>query len=309
MNIFLFLTSIILFILLIFQLYKNKKQSSDIIYISEKLHNILQDNNNENILIHTSDSCIIKLCNELNDMLDKKNEEIKNFIRLENSIKKMLSNISHDLKTPLTVVLGYLEILSSKYPDDSTIVTIDTKVHEVLSLINQFFELAKLEAGDTVIELSKLNVSSVCRNTILNFHKLLSNENFTVNIDIPEAPIYINGNEEALTRILHNIISNAVKYGDAGKYLALSLWSEDNLVKIRITDKGKGIDAKHSKEVFERMYTLEDSRSRTYQGSGLGLTITKELTQHMNGQIDLDSVPYVHTSFTVTFPEYISLHS
>lgn len=307
MNICLLIISTALFIMLIFQLYKNRKQSRDIFYISEKLHDIIQDKSKEYILVHTSDLSLIKLCNELNNLLDKKNEESKNFIRLESSMKKMLSNISHDLKTPLTVVLGYLEMQRAKYPDDSTLVTVDTKVHEVLTLINQFFELAKLEAGDTIIELSKLNVSSVCRNTILSFHKLLSNEKFKVDIDIPESPVYINGNEDALTRILHNIISNAVKYGDAGKYLALKLWSENGLVKIRITDRGKGIDAKHTKEVFERMYTLEDSRSRSYQGSGLGLTITKELTQHMNGQIELDSIPYVHTSFTITFPKYDTL--
>jgi signal transduction histidine kinase len=100
---------------------------------------------------------------------------------------------------------------------------------------------------------------------------------------------------------LSNLISNAIAYGDAGGVLGLKLYHDETKVYIEVWDRGKGISEAHQDKVFERLYTLEDSRNRSYQGSGLGLTITKRLTEQMNGTITLVSQPYVRTVFTLSF--------
>lgn len=105
----------------------------------------------------------------------------------------------------------------------------------------------------------------------------------------------------ALNRILNNLISNAIKYGGDGKYLGLTLKEDSEKVTVSVIDKGKGIQEQYKEDVFERMYTLEDSRSKAYQGSGLGLTITKELVEALGGEIHLDSMPYKQTIFYFTF--------
>ena len=110
--------------------------------------------------------------------------------------------------------------------------------------------------------------------------------------------IYAFGNLEALDRIMNNLISNAIKYGNDGKYIGLNLSCDDNFTYVEIWDKGKGIDETNIEKVFERMYTLEDSRNKLYQGSGLGLTITKNLVNKLGGEIFLESTPYEKTSFT-----------
>lgn len=98
---------------------------------------------------------------------------------------------------------------------------------------------------------------------------------------------------------LNNLISNAIQYGFDGKMIGLKLRVDEKSVYIDVSDKGKGINEVHKDRVFERMYTLEDSRNTHYQGSGLGLTITKRLVEQMGGNISLDSKPFQKTTFTV----------
>lgn len=116
---------------------------------------------------------------------------------------------------------------------------------------------------------------------------------------IPEKELYVWGNEEALESVLHNLISNAIQYGADGKMLGFRIHATNNRVYVEVSDKGKGISELHRNRVFERMYTLEDSRNSQYQGSGLGLTITKRFIEQMEGTISLDSVPLKNTTFTV----------
>ena len=119
-------------------------------------------------------------------------------------------------------------------------------------------------------------------------------------IGLPETPVYAQGNREALQRILSNLISNVIRYGSEGKYLGVSLRTDERAVYIDVTDKGKGIESAFAQSVFERLFTMEDSRSRSVQGNGLGLTIAKKLAEKMGGDLTLESVPHVRTVFTVT---------
>ena len=118
-------------------------------------------------------------------------------------------------------------------------------------------------------------------------------------IDVPEEPVYVWGNKEALQRILSNLISNVIRYGKEGKYLGVFLREKEEEIWIDVVDQGKGIDQKFAENVFERLFTMEDSRSRKVQGNGLGLTIAKNLALQMGGDIVLESVPYQKTVFTL----------
>jgi signal transduction histidine kinase len=139
---------------------------------------------------------------------------------------------------------------------------------------------------------------------MFEFYDTLTNKDTYVDISIPEKPIFVKADQEAINRALKNIIDNAIEYGSDGKYLGISIETYDNKVYIKIEDHGKGISEKYKENVFERLYTLEDSRSRDYQGSGLGLTISKELVEHMNGEIELDSIPNKKTVFSIILPKY-----
>ncbi|WP_151735398.1 sensor histidine kinase ['Paenibacillus yunnanensis' Narsing Rao et al. 2020] len=300
----------VLLVVIGWQSYRSRQKARQLQYIHEKLDSIMERSSHERLLLLSDHPEVRMLLTALNRLLDVNHKGAVERAQLEHSMRNMLANVSHDLKTPLTVVLGYIETLQhdgGELPEAQRLQMLETirrKAEEVIALMNRFFDLAKLESGDKDIPLSKVDVGEVCRSNILAFYDLLSSKGSKVEVEIPEEPLYMLGNEEALTRVLSNLISNSIAYGDAGGVLGLRVYGdqEGRQVSVEVWDRGKGIPDTHLEKVFERLYTLEDSRNRSYQGSGLGLTITKRLTEQMKGSITLDSKPYVKTVFTLTFP-------
>lgn len=268
--------------------------------ISEKLKEITDTNSSECVMVFTENKELMELAAQINRLLENHLKVKADYCRSEIASKKMLSNISHDMKTPMTVILGYLEIMRiNGTSTDEMLGKIEQKAENVMELINQFFTLAKLESGDMDIELSRIDACEVCRESILDFYGILTNNNFQVDIDIPETSVYVHGNKDAIQRILFNLISNVIRYGADGKYLRISLRTDKNAVYVDVIDKGKGIDENFASSVFDRLFTMEDSRNRNIQGNGLGLTISKNLALQLGGDIILDSIPNVKTVFTV----------
>lgn len=268
--------------------------------ISEKLREITDTDSDEKILVFTDNKELMELAAQINRLLEKHLKVKADYRHSEISSKKMLSNISHDIKTPMTVILGYLEIMQMKETNiKEMLAKTEQKAKSVMELINQFFTLAKLESGDMDIKLTKVDAGEVCRESILDFYEILTNQNFQVDVKIPESPVYAQGNKDALQRILFNLISNAIRYGADGTYLGMTLRTDDKVVYIDVKDKGKGIDKAFAERVFDRLFTMEDSRNRNIQGNGLGLTIAKNLALQLGGEIILESIPEVETTFTV----------
>ena len=268
--------------------------------ISQKLEEIQDTDSDENVMVFTDNKVLMDLVAQINRLLENQRKVKVDYRRSEISSKKMLSNISHDIKTPMTVILGYLEIMRlNSSGENEMLLKVEQKAQRVMELINQFFTLAKLEAGDTEIEISKIDVCEACRENVLDFYELLTQKEFQVQVDIPEEAVFVRGNKDALQRILFNLISNVVRYGSDGKYIGMFLRSDEKYIYIDVVDKGKGIERGFAQNVFERLFTMEDSRNREIQGNGLGLTIAQNLAHQLGGKITLESEPNVKTTFTV----------
>lgn len=267
--------------------------------INKKLEEILETGSDEKVMVFTDNPVLMELGGQINRLLIDRQKIRADFKKEEISSKKMLANISHDIKTPLTVILGYLEIMRLNHADHEMLKKVETKANQVMNLINQFFTLAKLESGDTNINLGKVNINEICRENVLEFYDILLQKDFDVDLFIPETAIFVQGEKEALQRILYNLLSNVIRYGSDGKYLGVFLRQDKSNVYIDVVDKGKGIEQEFASNVFDRLYTMEDSRNREIQGNGLGLTIAKNLAKQLEGDIFLDSIPNVKTTFTV----------
>ncbi|MCR6098842.1 sensor histidine kinase [Salipaludibacillus agaradhaerens] len=299
----------IIFILLtvvLLQMKVARKKQAQLQYVQEKLKQILTEKTDEKLILQTDDITLKLLLIEMNRLLEYNQKVVAKYNRMEIAKRKMLSNISHDLKTPLTVVLGCMEIILgdanlSEKERKAHLEKVYRKSQEVLDLINKFFDLVKLESGDQDMPLLRLDVNEICRNNILSFYDILTSKGFDVDISIPEQSLYIFANEMALNRILQNLISNAIRYGSDGNIIGIEVRYDEEALFIDIWDQGKGIQAIDKDQVFERMFTLEDSRNKQYQGSGLGLTITKRLVEEMGGEISLSSIPFEKTTFTIQF--------
>lgn len=326
-NIILFMAAIIVILLGLFvyqQLYFRRGIQRQLQEMSRNLQKILNTNSDEKVLVFTENQALMELASQINQMLESRQKVKADFRRSELASKRMLSNISHDIKTPMTVLLGYLEMMrlnlekeeqkkqtgvfleqdSTRAQELEMLQKAEAKAQKVLELINQFFTLAKLEAGDMHLEKEGLDVCEICRESVLEFYELLLQKEFQVELSIPEKPVMVWADREALRRILSNLISNAVRYGSDGKYLKLEIRTEDASVFVDVQDRGKGIERVFSQTVFERLFMMEDSRSRQVQGNGLGLTIAKNLAQQLGGDILLESEPFVRTIFTVKLRAY-----
>lgn len=273
--------------------------------ISQKLEEIQDTDSDENVMVFTDNKVLMDLAAQINRLLENQRKVKVDYRRSEISSKKMLSNISHDIKTPMTVILGYLEIMRlNSSGENEMLLKVEQKAQRVMELINQFFTLAKLEAGDTEITISKIDICEACRENVLDFYELLTQKEFQVDVDIPEEAVFVRGNKDALQRILFNLISNVVRYGSDGKYMGMFLRSDEKYIYIDVVDKGKGIERAFAQNVFERLFTMEDSRNREIQGNGLGLTIAQNLAHQLGGEITLESEPNVKTTFTVKLRKF-----
>lgn len=283
----------------------NRNTLKQIQNIADELERILDEETDEKVMSFTEDKEIRYLLEQINRTLEDRQNAIADYRRSELNTKRMLSNISHDLKTPLTVIIGYLEMLLMQETLEKDMVKkVSHKANELKEQIDRFFTLAKLEAGDTVLTMSKINLNEFCRETIVDFYNILTEKEFEVNINIPDPPVFVYADREALGRILNNLISNAVRYGDAGHYLGLTLRREDNFAFVDVIDHGKGIAYSEIPRVFDRLYTLEDSRNREIQGNGLGLTIAKSLAEKINGTLTLKSIQNEETVFTLKLQQF-----
>ena len=278
---------------------KNRGLNAKLKQISGQLSDMMEHDTDEQVMVFTDNRALQELCAQINRLLADRREIRADYRKKEISYKKMLSNISHDIKTPLTVILGYLEMMRLADGQNEELRKVEAKAGQVMELIDQFFTLAKLEAGDKKLEMVKVNISELCRENVLGFYELLIQKDFEVEISIPERAVFVTGDKDAIDRILCNLLSNAIRYGSDGKYMGFCLREENDFVRIDIVDKGKGIEKQFAASVFERLYTMEDSRSRSIQGNGLGLTIARNLANQMGGDVTLVSKPGVRTVFTV----------
>lgn len=271
--------------------------------IGGKLKEINDTGSDGELFVFTDNAELKELASQINVLLEKYLKIKADYRHAEMASKKMLSNISHDIKTPMTVILGYLEIMRiNDGESDEMLAKVERKAQDVMELINQFFTLAKLESGDMVPELSEIDICEVCRESILDFYDLLIEAEFEVLVELPETPVFVQGNKESIRRILYNLISNVIRYGADGKYLGLLMRVDETSVSIEVTDKGKGIDKAFADSVFERLFTMEDSRNRQIQGNGLGLAIARNLALQLGGTLTLESIPYEKTTFTFCLP-------
>src|SRR5690625_3054776 len=306
MNFLLIAIIVILLFIISWQLILRRKTKRELYEICEKLTHIIEAETDEKVFMQTNEQPVRQMLIQVNRLLSYNQKVVADNVRTNESLKKMLSNMSHDLKTPLTVILGYVEKLKqndkmSEEERSEIVGRLHEKTSSVISLMKQFFDLVKLESGDVDFPISRLSINEICRKNVLEFYHLLQSKGLQVGVDIPEQNYFILGNEDALNRILSNLISNAIRYGSDGGVFGLTVREAGENIAIDIWDRGKGIAEVHLDLVFERLYTLDDARNPEFQGSGLGLSITKRLTEAMKGEIQLRSKPYEKTVFTVVF--------
>lgn len=293
--------SIVLLFLYLKEYSKNKKMENDYRYINSRLLDITSDDENNYILVPSNINIVKGTAEGINNLLEKFYDKQIDYNRSQKTILQIFTNISHDLRTPITVLKGYIEMLYLQSQKEelspimrTTIEKMQSNSQKLVHSINNLFNMAKIQSGDMVLNIQKVNLTQICHEIILEFYDLLDRENFNVEVDIEDKPIYANVDSEAIRRILKNLIDNAIKYGSTGKFLGISLYEKDNHIFIAVEDHGMGISEKNNNHIFTRAYTTDRKK-----GNGLGLAISQGLANSMGGFISVSSTPHEKTVFTV----------
>ncbi|RKN60839.1 sensor histidine kinase [Paenibacillus ginsengarvi] len=297
-------------VLLVMFWMRRRRETSDLRKISEVLEDVLTGNPNRRFRIRAANRSIRTLCEQLNLLLDQHQSTFKKAQFLEQSREQMISNMSHDLQTPLATMLGYVEALHSDASSLSQeerskyLLVVLQKGERLSRLFREFFQLAKLEADDTLHKLVQVNLPEKVDEIASAFDREFENNAIEPQIDIPFEAVYVWGEPHFIERILYNLISNAIRYGKSGGVIGISLRRDRELVWIDVWDRGPGIRSADLPHIFERLYTGEASRNSGLQGNGLGLTIAKKLAEKQNGEIRVESLPNERTTFSFGLRPY-----
>lgn len=266
------------------------------------LEEIKNGNLNRRFLLRSSSRKIANIFTNLNHLIDKFQKIHERKIYLEELRIRMISDISHDLRTPLTSMLGYIEALQndisiSEEEKARYIDIINQKASSLYSLLDDYFYISKLEE-ETNLSYKKVDITERIRQVFVTFYHDFIKNDIEVCIDLPDESVWVLGDEGKIERILQNLLSNALKYGKDGKTIGINLRFEEERIWIDVWDRGRGIPQEDIDLIFERLYTVEASRNQKLRGTGLGLSIVKKLVEKMDGEIYASSIPYEKTIFS-----------
>ncbi len=232
----------------------------------------------------------------LNEMIERIDFAFK-------SQKQFIANASHEIKTPLTVIQTELELASKKTNEKEIIESISTSLQEteILSeLTNSLLTLAKIDASTNNLRLEVFRFDELLLESIQKFTQTAIAKNVQLNVSFNDA-VEVEADKEMLKRLIQNLISNAIKYSNANSSVDVKLSSENSILKLEIKDYGIGIGETDKAKIFDRFYRSNDIRTKI-SGSGLGLSIVKEIADLHHGKIDVFSKINEGSNFIFTLP-------
>lgn len=233
-------------------------------------------------------------------------EDITELRNLEQMRTDFAANVTHELKTPLTSIKGFVETLQAGAIEDPEMAKrfldiISMEAERLTRLINDVLSLSSMENGRVRMTTERLSLSKHAQDVCMMLENSAKTKNITLNIDTDE-DAFINANQDHVKQLLINLIDNAIKYTLNDGSVNVSVKNEGENVVLHVRDTGIGIAQEHIPRVFERFYRVDKGRSRNMGGTGLGLAIVKHIVMDMGGTIDVQSELNVGTEFIVTLP-------
>lgn len=234
-------------------------------------------------------------------------QESKRLQELDSLKSRFITNITHEFRTPLTIILGYLGNLKERFSEkddiNTSLNTIEQNSNNLLNLVNQMLDLAKLEKGQLNLNLIQNDIVSFSKHIVNSFLSIASDKQIKLNFSSNQEKIVMDFDAEKMRQILTNLISNALKFSPKASELNVNIDLLNNsTLRIKISDEGYGIPEDKLPFIFDRFYQVENSEHKISQGTGIGLALTKELVELFNGSITVKSKLGNGTTFIITLP-------
>lgn len=297
-----FVTSFIVFYYLL-----EKYIYSKIKLIYKLIHNLkLGKDLKEALGEYVSDDPINDVEHEVKEWAGAKKQEIDLLKKQEQFRREFLSNVSHEFKTPLFAIQGYIETLQDCLTDDPEMAVMflkkaENNVERLSYLINDLDSISKLETGEIPINYQKFDFVLLAKEVMENLEDKAKRKHINLFFkDKYNSPTFVKADREKIRQVLINLVVNSIKYGKENGSTSIKIFELHDQFLIEVTDDGIGIDEKHLSRLFERFYRIDTHRSREVGGTGLGLAIVKHIIEAHEQTISVRSTPQVGTTFGFT---------
>ncbi|TCP70207.1 sensor histidine kinase [Baia soyae] len=247
-----------------------------------------------------------KLATRVNLILEQLRTAVEEERLAEQTKNELITNVSHDLRTPLTSIMGYLSLIDRNQYQDEVELRYYTdiayqKAQRLDQLVNDLFEYVRTKNPKMSLQVKAINLKELLKQIAIQFQIQLKQEKMKSRLSLPESSVCVEADGDQLARVFENIISNAMNYGKKGIFVDITLEVHDQLAVVKITNYGDSIPRADLPYLFDRFYRIEKSRSVYTGGSGLGLAITKNIIELHQGFVEVKS-DEKETSFHICLP-------
>lgn len=247
---------------------------------------------NQILRLPMPDCHLAKLLAAFNDALKAMQAERWSYEKREREFQVQIENISHDLRTPLTVILGYLKLYKNSHYEQieqnpelaETVEIVEHKAEVMKGLVTQFYDYSRLQAEDYSLTLQNLDVARTLRESFLGNCQVLEQNDLQVDLKVPHEPVWGLADQAALERIFQNLFQNAGRYADT--YLKISMQTDADGVRLFFVNDTRMLSKEDVPHIFERFYIQDHARNQG--GTGLGLTVAKKLAEEMSGTLQAE---------------------
>lgn len=273
----------VIIIILLIYLFSIKKEIRN---ITKQLKYYNENKTNKKIDIKLIDKDLEMLAYNINNQIDIIEATNINKKLREENLKQSIASISHDLRTPLTSILGYVQMLKSDKVNEESkneyINTIQERSKRLEILLDEFFKLSLIELDSYKLNIKKANLNNIIYNIIASFYEDFTNKNIKPNIHVEEKDIIVSIDSNAFTRVIENVISNSLKYSKSD--IDIIIKKEKEFAIVKFIEYNTNLNSEDIDNMFNRFYKKDKTRNN--DSSGLGLYIAKSLMQKMNGDIN-----------------------
>lgn len=270
-----------------FSISNTKRSKKKIRIILESLIDIKHGNGNRRILVEPYDS-FAPLIYEINEIVQAYEEKLASVEQAKEENKQLMTSLSHDIRTPLTTLIGYLDAVYKERiigeEQKEYIEIAYRKACDLKEYIDILFDWFKLNSNEFSIQMQKVEVAELTRNILVDWIPIVEEKKLAYSFEIPDRPFWVKMDSDCYRRIVNNLIQNIIIHSKATSF-ALDLKCSGNFVTIVIKDNGIGISEEDLKHIFERLYKCD--KGRLNKGSGLGLSIVQQLVIKMAGEINV----------------------
>lgn len=255
-----------------------------------------------------SDDLLLKIENDVTEWMKNRSAEIEDLKKLEHYRREFLGNVSHELKTPIFNIQGYISTLLDGGLEDPNInrnylSRAEKSVERMINIIEDLESISRLEAGEMVIERYPFDIYELVMEVYYSLELKAKKRNIRLTFREPYKAIYVFADKDRIRQVITNLVSNSIKYGKEGGETQTRFFDLDDNILVEISDNGIGIAKEHLPRLFERFYRVDKGRSREQGGTGLGLAIVKHILEAHGQNINVRSSEGVGSTFSFALPK------